>query len=150
MFRGKGSNFDNLALKKGLISRCDAISGMAQKASREHFVWANIWGRVHIILGIATICFSSLSAIFTFYDQQWVVVTLCILSTIMAACATFLNPAHRESKRREYYSVFFVLQQNSEQTKLLIEASAKQEDILIQRVEDLNKNLEKIMKESYR
>ncbi len=140
-------NSKSLDLKKALLQRCDDIIDVASKRSIEHQTKANIWGKVHISLGITTIVFSSLSAILTFYDKQIIIAISSLFSTILASCLTFLNPANRESKRRNSSHKFWVLTSKAEQAKLLINTRVMSEGNMIELTEELTKELSLLLKE---
>lgn len=96
---------NNPDLLKLLLARCDEITAIAKANSQEHRTLADLWGKTHISLGLFTILFSSISAVFAFSSAQIVVIASSLISTVLASCITFLNPSQREMKRRNYFSM---------------------------------------------
>jgi hypothetical protein len=82
------------------LVRCDELIQIAQQSAKDNSELADMWGKVHIFLGIITALSSTMSALFTFSSNTKIVTILAIISAISATCLTSLNPSGREARRR--------------------------------------------------
>lgn len=145
-----GNNQQRLTLLQLLLERCDKIAEIAHQSKQEHHLMAEKWGKTHIILGLLTIFFSSISAVFAFSSVQTLVIASSLISTILASCITFLNPSQREIKRRISSNQFLSLIQSAEQTKVSLRVKGIEEDDMIELVENLNKKLDLLINETFK
>jgi SMODS and SLOG-associating 2TM effector domain len=92
-------NPKDLFIQQALI-RCDELVQTAQQSARDNSKLADMWGKIHICLGVITALSSTMSALFTFSSNTIIVTILAIISAASATCLTSLNPSGREAWRR--------------------------------------------------
>jgi hypothetical protein len=70
-------------------------------SAKSHFNVANLWERMHMVVGgLATIA-AALAAVFTLSHDDALVVALAVLASVSTGIMTFLNPHHIASSHRK-------------------------------------------------
>ncbi|QYO67118.1 hypothetical protein [Leptolyngbya sp. 7M] len=139
------------ALKQAVITRYEGMVRDLKKGYDENLLAANWWGKLHIVLGISAALSSSAGAVFTFFDgSKILVVSLALLSTLLASGLTFLNPSNREGKRRSTALLFLIELNRLEDAKLITNYSSLSEVEILQKLQEMSSRIENLVKESSR
>ena len=137
---------DLQSLKTAALERCASVESQFAPGLTQNQAMAKLWGKIHITVGILTTLFSSFTAIFTFSETQWLVVTFGILSTTFASCLTFLNPSAREGKRS--IAAYLIRTELSRlQTDRIFISAATASDELLDKVTEINARNISLLKE---
>lgn len=136
-------------LKQAIIDRYEEMVKVVKQGIDENLAMANLWGRLHICLGISTALFSSISAVFTFFEgSKIIVVILALISTLLASCLTFLNPSNREAKRRATANLYLIEYNHIKASQIIINHSSLSEDEMIHKLQELSSRVKSLAEES--
>lgn len=69
--------------------------------SQQHYQQAEQWGKIHLILGLVTIFFSTLSVALIFLDAAPWVQIVATIAAILTLISPFINASAKEVERRE-------------------------------------------------
>jgi hypothetical protein len=140
---------DKEILKNSSLQRCKKILDQAENGIKTHSFWEKTWTIIHSGLAILISVFSTLSAIFTFYQNTKISIGFSITSAILAALMIALDPPPSERARRNRIikNKYNRLDTNTHDAMIKIESMYKrmEESELIQLVEYLINEHEKIL-----
>ncbi|WP_036481146.1 hypothetical protein [Myxosarcina sp. GI1] len=140
LFRRQDPDYQKF--QSSICIRCDEFIQDTENGIKDNKKLANIWGIIHILLGLATVVLSSITTAITFYDQSDSIVLIPLLATVSAACLTFLNPSRREFKRRTAYIKFKNLNNRFKDLKLGVENSKLSKEDMLDRLANLSERYE--------
>lgn len=152
----------NNSLKALALVRCDEYIQIGEKACQDNFQLASRWGKIHISLGLVSVFFSTVRrtrhlrrpqvldmsvTLLAFYDRPLFVAVMTFLAALSTGSLTFLNPTKREIRRKTASSNFLSFVNRIKDFKIAIEYSQISDLEILNRLEAINSELEKLTKE---
>lgn len=137
----------NNSLKALALVRCDEYIQIGEKACQDNFQLASRWGKIHISLGLVSVFFSTVSTLLAFYERPLFVAVMTFLAALSTGSLTFLNPTKREIGRKTASSNFLSFVNRIKDFKIAIEYSQISDLEILNRLEAINSELEKLTKE---
>ncbi len=137
----------NNSLKALALVRCDEYIQIGEKACQDNFQLASRWGKTHISLGLVSVFFSTVSTLLAFYERPLFVAVMTFLAALSTGSLTFLNPTKREIRRKTASSNFLSFVNRIKDFKIAIEYSQISDLEILNRLEAINSELEKLTKE---
>ena len=137
----------NNSLKALALVRCDEYIQIGEKACQDNFQLASRWGKIHISLGLVSVFFSTVSTLLAFYERPLFVAVMTFLAALSTGSLTFLNPTKREIRRKTASSNFLSFVNRIKDFKIAIEYSQISDLEILNRLEVINSELEKLTKE---
>lgn len=137
----------NNSLKALALVRCDEYIQIGEKACQDNFQLASRWGKTHISLGLVSVFFSTVSTLLAFYNRPLFVAVMTFLAALSTGSLTFLNPTKREIRRKTASSNFLSFVNRIKDFKIAIEYSQISDLEILNRLEAINSELEKLTRE---
>ncbi|VEP11579.1 hypothetical protein H1P_110029 [Hyella patelloides LEGE 07179] len=137
----------NNSLKALAIVRCDEYIRIGEKACQENSKLASRWEKTHVSLGLISVFFSIVSTLLAFYHQPLLVAVMTFLAALSTGSLTFFNPTKREIRRKTAESNFLGFVNRIKDFKIAIEYSQLSDLEILNRLDEINSELERLTKE---